>query len=261
MRYFQRLPCLTCRTLALSLPTNLTQRTSVKPRRCDFATEGSDVGATSKPLEWPWERLPFESVVFSGNAMRPYSILGNSASRLQLGIGGDRSSDVDFPCRWQRTGAKAPIWCWFYIALDGIQTKSLSQTCRLICQLYQPSCMRVMKKNALSWSSNPHEIFWRTRSCSIPCDICPSFLLQDLRPPLQLEVIACTAHHPLILMLILYLKQSLGGRWRQQQNVVPICFNCCSHCPTSVPRTFYQKRNHIEVFAVTGWLEWMVGAA
>lgn len=76
-----------------------------------------------------------------------------------------------------------------------------------------------MKKNALSWSSNPHEIFWRTRSCSIPCDICPSFLLQDLRPPLQFEVIACTAHHPLILMLILYLKQSLGGRWRQQQNV------------------------------------------
>lgn len=37
------------------------------------------------------------------------------------------------------------------------------------------------------------------------------------------SVIACTPHHPLILMLILYLKQ-----------------------------TFYQKRNHIEVFAVTG---------
>lgn len=73
----------------------------------------------------------------------------------------------------------------------------------------------------LSWCSDPHEMFWRTRSCSIPCGICPSFLLQDLRPPLQLEVIACTAHHPLILMLILYLKQSLGGRWRrrQQQNV------------------------------------------
>eukprot|EP00928_Gymnodinium_smaydae_P088273 TRINITY_DN72386_c0_g1_i1.p1 TRINITY_DN72386_c0_g1~~TRINITY_DN72386_c0_g1_i1.p1 ORF type:complete len:865 (-),score=147.00 TRINITY_DN72386_c0_g1_i1:245-2839(-) len=37
------------------------------------------------------------------------------------------------------------------------------------------------------------------------------------------SVIACTPHHPLTLMLILYLKQ-----------------------------TFYQKRNHIEVFAVTG---------
>ena len=42
---------------------------------------------------------------------------------------------------------------------------------------------------------------------------------------------------------------------------VSACFNCCSHCPTSVPRTFYQKRNHIEVFAVTGWLEWIFGAA
>merc|ERR1719482_939889 len=37
------------------------------------------------------------------------------------------------------------------------------------------------------------------------------------------SVIACTPHHPLILMLILFLKQ-----------------------------TFYQKRNIIEVFAVTG---------
>lgn len=37
------------------------------------------------------------------------------------------------------------------------------------------------------------------------------------------SVIACTAHHPLILMLILFLKQ-----------------------------TYYQKRDHIEVFAVTG---------
>lgn len=89
--------------------------------------------------------------------MRPYSILGNSASRLQLGIGGDRSSDVVFPCLWQRTGAKAPIWCWFYIALDGIQTKSLSQTCWLICRLvptimhacYEKDCVIVILKS--SW--------------------------------------------------------------------------------------------------------------